>query len=406
MKRRVWKRVVSRQQLTRELMPGLVLAVLCVGTVSAAVVAPEDTSGDVKVLGDSMLRTKKPSDNAKEGQKAKAAPKQQNAKIAPVISSADVVQLGSPLANTVDGMISRQMWFIATPTSAASAKELAQDAAVKLAELSRANIQSLAVLEPLNTSGSVVDFGTYQSGGYDAFFNIFYSELKARGITDEAMGMWVIMPEANMPEWGQSDPGVISACITRTAQLQKQHFPKSLTTILLNSQTYPGNDITYSQGRFSSLSPYVQNIPKGLIDSFGYQGFPWARPANQAGPSSLDPAEFLRNDIATEGARALGTRSIWFNTGSFAAMHAGDPSKTVTASTEQRLALLNGIHAQVVNAQQQGFNVAVNMFMEDKSRVAEGTDWSFGAIGSRDYLLFQEFENRLRLSRIGLWRFQ
>lgn len=296
----------------------------------------------------------------------------------------------------------RQMWFIASPTSTASANDLADYAASRLKQIASSGLQPLAVIEPVDAYGTTLDLNAYAAGSYDRAFEAFYGALKSRGITDETMGMWTLLPEANMPEWGNSDPATISACITRTAQIQKKHFPASRATVLFNSQTYPGNDTSYSQGGYKSLVPYVANIPKGLIDSFGYQGFPWARAANQPGPSSLNPAEYLRPDLAIEAARALGVQAVWVNTGSFARMYANDAAARVTLSAEQRQAMLQGALEQSKAIRAGNLGVAVHMFMEDKSSTAEATDWSF----SRDPQLLTNFKQQLSQNKLGYWWYQ
>lgn len=405
MRRHVWTRVVSRRRWYLEALPGVVLSVLSVGAVSAAVATQplglnpqtgnttgSDSSEQTVAAGHSGV--KKSDQTSKDKAKSRTVDG---------VFGAEVVELGAPLLNTVDSLVPRQMWFIPTPTTSLAAKDLAQDAAAQLAALSRAGVQSLAVMEPTVLGGGIVDFTTYRSGGYDAALNTFYAELKNRGITDQAMGMWVIMPEANMPEWGQSDPDIISACIAKTAQLQKQTFPKSLVSVMLNSQTYPGNDTSYSHGEYKSLSPYVQSVPKGLIDSFGYQGFPWAPPANQPGPSDVDPPNYLRINLAAEGARAAGTASIWFNTGTFRKSYVSNPSQTITMASDKRAQLLQSVLNQAKQLKGQGFSMAVNIFAGDKSASAEGIDWSYPA--GADLQVYSAFSDQLRSAAIGSWRY-
>lgn len=403
MRRHVWRRVEPRRRLILEVVPGLLLLLSGFGLVSAQSIQGSPFASPASQEAKAKAAAAAARARAEAARKAASKKKSQQAK-KPTVKAAAVskMNLGAPVINTVNSLIPRQMWFIATPTSDAAAKELAQDASVKLAEISRAGVQSLAVMEPATTSGGIVNFSTYTSGGYDPYLRTFYNELKARGITDAAMGMWVIMPEANMPEWGQADPGVITNCVTRTLQLQKAVFPASLGTVMFNSQTYPGNDTSYSHGQYKSLVPYVSGIPRGLIDSFGYQGFPWAPPANEGGPSSLNPAEFLRSDLAIEAARAAGVGAIWFNSGTFAKTQTTSAVTTVYQTTAQRSATLAGIRQEASAAKSAGFSVAINMFMEDKSRVAEGTDWSYaGADGQ----LFNSFAGQLSQSGVGLWRF-
>ncbi len=406
MRRHVWKRVVPRRRVYIEILPGVLLAVTSVGVVSAAVANGQISGIHTTASAGRTVQEQSSSAAAhpNAGRADTPSKQQANNNLSTGIMETALgrVQHDPHLINTVDSLAPRQMWFISTPTTTANAKELAQDAADKLLAISRSGMQSLAVMEPTTSNGDIADFGVYTGGGYDASLRLFYQELKNRGITDGAMGMWVIMPEANMPEWGQADPAIVSNCIARTARIQKEIFPSSLATVMFNSETYPGNDTSYSQGQYKSLVPYVQSIPKGLIDSFGLQGFPWARAANQPGESNLEPKRFLRVEFAVEAARSLGVGSVWLNTGSFAKMYAHQPGATVVASSADRQSILNGIRDQAKTVKASGMSVAINMFTEDKSRTAEGTDWSFQGA---DASLLQTFSTQLQQAGIGLWRF-
>lgn len=391
MRQRKWRYLQKKQRLWLNVLPGLVL--LGSGLTAVAAEVHQDQTQPPGQTSETLGRATESNTSVNE---------KKITMLQKIPTKAKTAKPAVPLtAKTM--MEERRMWFIAMPTTQDNAKSLASYAASRLQAFAGSGTKTLTVMEPVLDGGAPVDFATYQSGGYDAAFETFYTELKNLGIDDAAMGMWVLLPEANMPEWGQSDPGVISQCITRTAQLQKKHFPTSLATIMLNSQTYPGNDTTYSQGQFKSLVPYVRNIPKGLIDSFGYQGFPWARAANLSGPSSLNPAEYLRADLAIEAAKALGVETVWLNTGSFAKMYAQKPEATVVATLQQRRDILAGAEKQAAAVRAAGLGVAVNMFMEDKSQTREGTDWSFSGEARP---VFDDFAARLKKQSIGLWRFE
>jgi hypothetical protein len=270
--------------------------------------------------------------------------------------------------------VSRLSFFVPTPGTTAEAKAYAADAAAQLKEFSRFGIQPLVFMEP-NDDNGLLDLGQYANGKYDTALDSYYAQLKSAGVTDDMMGMWVFLPEGNLPEWSSVDPNIFAAVVTRTAQLQKKYFPASQVSLMLDSESYPSAN-SWSGGAYVSLVPYVQNIPHGLVDSFGLQGFPWAAPAGQSG-SVFDPATYLRTDLAMQAANALGVSNLWVNTGSFHTMYARQAGRTVTLTPQQRQAMLSGVVSQLRAVQAAGFTTAVHLFAENKADVSEGTDWSY-----------------------------
>src|SRR5262249_755166 len=149
----------------------------------------------------------------------------------------------------------------------------------------------------------------------------------------------------------------------------------SKAAVMLESKTYP-SATSWSGGKYISLLPYVQSIPKGLIDSFGLQGFAWPPTSPNEAPQ-LDATQFLRIDLAAQAANSLGVNEIWFNTGVFGTSYVLGKNKPYTLSAQQRQAVLDAIVAQAKTLKGQGFSVKVHMFTKDKSNVGEAIDWSF-----------------------------
>jgi len=272
------------------------------------------------------------------------------------------------------GVVSRLSFFVPTPGTTSEARTYAADAAAQLKEFSRYGVAPLVFMEP-NDDHGLLDLEQYAAGGYDTALDAYYAQLKSAGVSDAMMGTWVLLPEGNLPEWSSVDPDTFAAVVARTAQLQKKYFPASQVSLMLDSETYPSAN-SWSGGAYVSLVPYVQNIPRGLVDSFGLQGFPWAAPAGQSG-SVFDPATYLRTDLAMQAANALGVSNLWVNTGSFHAMYARQAGKTVTLTPLQRQAMLSGVVSQLRSVQAAGFTTAVHLFAENKANVSEGTDWSY-----------------------------
>jgi len=304
-------------------------------------------------------------------------------------------------------IIDRLSFFTAIPTTLQQASDYANDVATRLNEFGANNIKPLIFFEPTN-NGSLIDMLAFQSGAYDPALDAYFSALKTAGITDQAMGIWVPFPEGNIPVWTSVNPNVFADCVTKTITYQKKYFPNSKAGILLDSITYPVSK-SWSGGQAVSFMPYIKNIPNGLIDSFGLQGFPWSAPANQSTETNGTPANYLRVDLAAEAAHYLGISDVWLNTGSFSSKYTGQAGLQVTVTPEQRLNLLHESITQAKKLQAQGFMVSIHIFAEDKSLVPEATNWSYWSSSSINSSLstsvFKSFVNEAQASNLSLWLF-
>jgi len=300
----------------------------------------------------------------------------------------------------------RSSFFVPTPATTVQAQEYANDVVNDLKTYAQYGIAPLVFMEPDTATGDNLDLVQYQNGAYDAALDTYFAAIKAAGVTDAMMGMWVMLPEGNMPSWTSVDPSVFAADVTKVAGFQKKYFPASQTTILLDSETYPSAD-SWNGGAYISLLPYVQGIPKGLLDSFGLQGFPWSPPANQSGPSLSDPKTYLRVDFAAAAARTLGVSNIWLNTGTFSRAYTNNAAERVADSATQRQAMLGGVVVQAQTLQAQGFTVSVHIFAQDKSVTTEAIDWSYWKIpgDAADTSVFTTFVHDIANSHITLWLF-
>jgi hypothetical protein len=304
-------------------------------------------------------------------------------------------------------LAARVSFFVPTPITVPEAQTDADSVAATLKEFASFDVVPLVFIEPVSDSGNNIDLNLYSSGAYDSVLDAYFTELKADGITDTMMGMWVVLPEGNLPIWSTTDPATYAADVTKTIQFQKKYFPDSLSAILLDSESYAAG-ASWGNGSYVSLLPYVQNIPKGLINSFGLQGFPWTAPANQAANTVYDPKIYLRVDFAAEVAHALGINNIWFNTGTFNRMYTQTAAETVTLSPTQRQSMLNGVLSQAELLQAQGFNVAIHLFAQDKSAASEATDWSYWHDqpgGDSNTAVFTTFVHDITTAGIPLWLF-
>jgi hypothetical protein len=274
------------------------------------------------------------------------------------------------------------MTFAGMPSSRSEAISLSNWTATNLKEFARYNIRPVVILEP-TTSKGLVNFNEYRQGKYDSFMETYFQNLKAKGVTDAMMGIWVPFPEPNIPEWDDTTIEDTAANIAKTVTMQKKYFPTSKASIMLDSMSYPSGSHSWEGGAYTSLVPYVAGIPKGLIDSFGYQGFPWTPPQNEGGLSeaNLSASNFLQAGLAIEAAKSLGVSDVWVNTGSFGRSYSGNSSKEVTVSPEIRSQILQSEITEAKKIQNAGLKVSVHLFAENKSGVAEGNDWSYWPAG-------------------------
>lgn len=292
-----------------------------------------------------------------------------------------------------------------------------QDALTKVDKMSKTlkefanyQVKPLVIAEPVTTAGDI-SFTEFKNGLYDDWLKTYFQALKAKGISDKDMGVWVPFPEANLPYWNRSNatPQDFGIIVSKYVTIAKQFFPGMEASILLNSATYSADDFDWSKGEYSSLVPYVKAVQPGLINSFGLQGFPWMPPANKAGNGIFDASEFLNYKLAKEAADTLKVKKIWLNTGTFGIKYAGDPARQTQVDASKRTDVLNGILVQAQELRDMGFQVAINLFAEDKSDTDELTDWSYfhddSVSTSPASPVFTNFASRMKQNNIELWLF-
>lgn len=296
-------------------------------------------------------------------------------------------------------VVDTMMFFTAMPTTNEEATTLAQATAIRLKEFSKYKIKPLVSFEPNVAIPTIIN--DIHGGKYDSILTSYFQSLKASGISNEQLGTWILFPEANTPTWHNTDPAIFAGNVVKVATLQRQVFPSSQLTILLNNTTYAADDTDWSHGTKKDLRPYVKSIPAGTLNSFGYQGFPFVSPKNTPNQyGQLDAKDFLRLENARDAAKTLRTKDIWLNTGTFRLAHTDTNESKVMLSLDQRRRTLESITHQAVQLQNQGFTVSVNLFAKDKSKEMEHIDWSYWPSKkystSPDTELFRTFYDQLR----------
>jgi hypothetical protein len=224
-------------------------------------------------------------------------------------------------------------FFVTTPTTVQEATDQAKNVAATLKDFAHYHISPVVFMEPRMANGKTANLTALQNGTYDSVLDAYFATLQSKGITDTQMGLWVPQPEGNTPVWGSSDPAVFTGVVARVITAQKKHFPGSKASLLLESKTSASSKDWV--GAYSSFLPYVQNIPRDLVDSVGLQGFPWGETTNNKMSGMIDPKVYLRADLAIAAAQAIGAKQVWFNTGTF--RHFGkDGFKPLDLTPEQR----------------------------------------------------------------------
>ncbi|HKR82026.1 MAG TPA: hypothetical protein VJR27_03420 [Candidatus Saccharimonadales bacterium] len=300
------------------------------------------------------------------------------------------------------------MVFTSMPDSVTAAKTYADTDAQMLKAFAKSNVRPLVVAEPSNTAGTNLDFALFAGGSYNETLNAYFAELKTQGITDAQMGVWNPFPEPNLPYWANNQPQYFAPAVNNYLTTLRQYFPAAQTSILLNSATYSTTDFNWENGEYDSLLPYVKGIAPGLVDYAGLQGFPWLSPKGGNG-AILNGAEFINPSLLQEVADTLKIKKVWFNTGTFATKYTLDPAQTVTMTPERRKAVLATVDSQALLLQKRGYEVAINIFAQDKSHDSEETDWSYWSndkpFNSEATPVITDFINQLAQQKIAFWLF-
>lgn len=300
------------------------------------------------------------------------------------------------------------MVFLSMPTTEAEAVAYAKEDAVTLKDFAKHNVRPLVIAEPTDKTGAQLDFALVANGTYNNAFTAYFNELKAQGITDSQLGIWTPFPEANLPYWKNNEPQHFAPSVNNYLTILRAAFPSAQTSVMLNSATYSTSDFNWENGEYESLLQYVKGIKPGLVDYAGLQGFPWMARQGSNG-AILNAAEFLNPELLKEMADSLGTKKVWFNTGTFQIKYALDPEAIVTVAPERRKAIMMTINDQALVMQKQGYQVAVNIFAQDKSKESEETNWSYWEgnlpFNSTATPVITDFIGQLHQEKIDFWLF-
>lgn len=325
------------------------------------------------------------------------------------VRSAELQKLTSYQQACKSYVAGTMMTFIGIPTSNQDANDEAKAVASTLKDFSAHHVQPLVMAEARDyTTNKLVDMGKFAAGGYTSNLATMFADLKSAGVTRSQMGIWNPFPEANMPQWSNSQPQYFAPSVNTYVNALEQAYPGTQTSIMLSSATYLPSDTSLKNGQYISLLPYLTGITSRTITYVGMEGFPWLPPRGQAG-TMLDASIFLKPSLASEAADYLGTKNIWLNTGTFSAMYTQEPTHTASLSPDQRQIILSGIDQQALSLQHQGYHVAINIFAQDKSNTSEETDWSYlggsNSSASDNTIVLTDFVRTLGNQHIDFWLF-
>ncbi|HSX06772.1 MAG TPA: hypothetical protein VLG92_03565 [Candidatus Saccharimonadia bacterium] len=301
------------------------------------------------------------------------------------------------------------MIFVGMPLSDQDAQTEAKQTAGTLKTFAKYHVRPLVMAEPTDyTTNDNVDMGKFAQGAYTGYLDTMLSLIHDQGITDSQMGIWNPFPEANLPYWNNNLPQYFAPDVNIYVSTLKKYFPAAQTSVMLNAATYEPTDFNWQNGNYTSLLPYVKGITPHSINYAGLEGFPWVPPQGGSGPI-LNAAEFLDPSIISEVADYLGTKDIWFNTGTFSEKYVLDPAKIAYVSAEQRQAVLTTINQQALTLQKQGYTVSINMFAQDKSKASEETNWSYWSnnspFNSLNTPVLTSFIAELNQQHVAFWLF-
>lgn len=311
--------------------------------------------------------------------------------------------------NTFDGFVAdRLMVFVNMPQTSSGIKSSAKYIAQTSTEFAKHGVTPVFIMEPSDEQGALLNLKKIANGDYRKNLDKLFSEIKRQGAIEKNLGIFVPYPEVNTSAWNRKNftpedfPGMVNDFFSTA----KKYYPNIQGSLLLDSKTYPVDDINWEHGALQSFTPYITGISSEHIQSFGLQGFPWAGEHGQ--DADYDAQTFLPANLATQAATILNTKSIWFNTGTFREMYA---IGNTPVSPPERTQIFQTIFKQADIIIAQGFTIWMNIFAENKMNTDEKTDWSYldakqNNTFSEHELVFKNFINEIRNRNIALSLFE
>jgi hypothetical protein len=288
--------------------------------------------------------------------------------------------------------VSNMMLFTNMPISVPNAQTYADKMAIRLKEFDKQQISPIVVAEP-DSDWGLIDFQEFSRGDYDAWIAAYFQQLKADGVTDNMLGIWIPFPEPQQPYWNNnSNPDDFAHCINRYLGSLRKVFPKAQTGILLDSQATSGDQAP-------QLLAYTRLIDNSLVDVAGLQGFPWNPPTAEDKRKPITSASvFAPASLLQEVANSLNTKKVLFNIGTYRHRKI-DNGGDISITLEDRKKTLDSISHEANLLTTRNYKVIVNIFAQNKYNDKEGIDWSYWDSGnyknSQQTILFTHFVKTL-----------
>ncbi|MGL4759085.1 MAG: hypothetical protein ACRCXZ_07125 [Patescibacteria group bacterium] len=295
----------------------------------------------------------------------------------------------------------KMMIFTYLPQSDEEIRSESKILSAKLLAFNRYNIKPIIVFEPAFESG-YLNFKKIAEGEYNSSLRNYFEALVKEGMTTENIGQIIPFPEPNIPVWNRKDsePETFAKAFNNFVEILREYIPNQKAIPLLNTKTYNQDDKDWAKGSIQSLKPWVKDIKEDYIGKVGLQGFPWQSAKNERQVFETSIEKFLPIKSIEELIETTNNNTIMLNTGTYGSKYTQDKNKTVIFQPKDRKKILDEIQLLTYNLQKKGNKVAINIFAEDKSDVAEDTDWSYKTADEVRFL--KEFIARSELMNIEL----
>ncbi|HSW99154.1 MAG TPA: hypothetical protein VLF71_04925 [Candidatus Saccharimonadales bacterium] len=194
-----------------------------------------------------------------------------------------------------------------------------------------------------------------EGGAYQDTLNAYFTYIKRAGITDQQMGAWMLLPDANdtSQKGGAVSPADYQSRVVPAAQAIKTHWDAKVGLM------FDGSD---------PMQAYVEGIPRGLVDVLGVQALP---------SSASDPvSHYLPVKGIATAAKTVGANIVWVDTGTFSKAHdAHGHPVTETAEDRSRQLATTVMGAAALKGDGLLVSAQVEMF---NNYPQGGADWSYG----------------------------
>ena len=298
----------------------------------------------------------------------------------------------------------RIMIFNGIPSKLSEVKDSIISLHNQIDELVKYNLTPIIVLEPVFDTKNI-SFSELASNSYNLIWSEYFSELYR--LNPALQAEWIFMPEINTPIWDQSnfktsDFGLI---VNQFGASLKKFFPNNNLDLLFNSTSYNWNDKQWQKPLIQNFNQYLLKIDKKLINRLWIQGFPFVSrksdSVNKNEELNIQLKSYLNTALLMESTNYLNIKKVGINTGTFSEKYRSIKDQ-IKLTNLNRQSLHDQTIQEIQNLKNVGYDTAVNLFLENKLKTLEETNWSYlDSVESRELfrqLVFKLDQNRILLS--------